>query len=82
MCEQEVYYYDRWTFWDQVVNFFQKLFRQKKHFAARMNVPSGYIITNSEMVHINLMALSGERVAKAITWDQLLMIKDSLYSRC
>lgn len=77
----ERYYYDRWSFWDHIVAQVQEMYRAKKHFGVRINTKAGYIITNTEIVRIKLHNSAGTLYRRTMTWDQLLMIKDSLYSR-
>ena len=81
LTPDERYYYERWAFWDLVVSQSREMYRKKRLFRSRLNFPCGYVITNCEMARINIVDSSGKRHEKVMTWHQVLMIKDSLYSR-
>jgi hypothetical protein len=81
LSADELYYYDRWIFWDQFIGATQEMYRRSKQYAVRINSPTGYMITNGEIVRIRVHDKDGVLWKRTLTWEQALMIKDCLYSR-
>lgn len=82
LTDNEEYYYSRWLMYDTAIMEVARLYSQQKHRAVKVPFSSkGYLVTNLSIALIYNPDWDVHCRTRLLTWDQLLMVKDCLYTR-
>lgn len=85
VSQREYILFSKWLFFDRIVQTVAASYGQSKKYAVRVPLPSlgpqCQLVTNTEVLLIDLEGFSDTKSTLLMTWDQLLMIKDLLYMR-